>query len=319
MSSPHAVEAAVPGRIRASWRSSCDARIDEYPHIAFGSGQHKTVRYFPDKLPIGIDKEDTSRFVFLYLVNRRIPVDFRQFLIRHHTLFLNLHTWTVRLLVPRRFRKAVALYKAALREELWTPVDPSVSKVLETYFRERKERGGHLGEASDRFIAKEFRRQGMAKIAALYRAWRPEGDVVLWRSSSTSLRDDRMHGCSACEIQNLDAQYLQFTKAIDREAWAKMGAKRKSCQVGPPVSTPSHDVVSPLVAPAAMARRHSLPASGDGAKLPDMVGAVIYVRISTKEQTENLSLPTQLRACEEYCRRHGYEILERFHEEGESA
>jgi DNA invertase Pin-like site-specific DNA recombinase len=50
-----------------------------------------------------------------------------------------------------------------------------------------------------------------------------------------------------------------------------------------------------------------------------MVGAVIYVRVSTKEQTENLSLPTQLRACEEYYRRQGYEILARFHEEGESA
>ncbi len=50
-----------------------------------------------------------------------------------------------------------------------------------------------------------------------------------------------------------------------------------------------------------------------------MVGAVIYVRVSTKEQTENLSLPTQLRACEEYCRRQSYEILERFHEEGENA
>jgi hypothetical protein len=50
-----------------------------------------------------------------------------------------------------------------------------------------------------------------------------------------------------------------------------------------------------------------------------MVGAVIYVRVSTKEQTENLSLPTQLRAREDYCRRQGYEVLERFHEEGESA
>ena len=38
-----------------------------------------------------------------------------------------------------------------------------------------------------------------------------------------------------------------------------------------------------------------------------------------EEQTENLSLPTQLRACEDYCRRQGYEVLERFHEEGESA
>ncbi len=56
-----------------------------------------------------------------------------------------------------------------------------------------------------------------------------------------------------------------------------------------------------------------------GSMLPPMVGAVIYVRVSTKEQTENLSLPTQLRACEEYCRRQGYEVVARFHEEGESA
>jgi hypothetical protein len=224
-------------------------RAEEYPHISFGAGRQKIIRCFPDKLPIGIDKEDTGRLVFLYLVNRRIPLDFRQFLIRHHSLFVNLHTWTVRLLVPRRFRKAVAIYKAAVREELWTPLDPSVSKALETYFRERKERGGHLREPSDPFIAREFRRQGIAKIAALYRAWRREGDVVLWRSSSTSLRDDRIHGCSDCEVQDLNAQYLQLTKAVDREAWAKRGAKRKSRQVGPPVVAPSRDVLSPLVAP----------------------------------------------------------------------
>ena len=40
--------------------------------------------------------------------------------------------------------------------------------------------------------------------------------------------------------------------------------------------------------------------------------------LSTKERTENLSLPTQLRACGEYCRQ-GYEVIERFREEGESA
>ena len=224
-------------------------RDEEYPHISFGTGRAKIIRCFPDKLPIGIDKEDTGRFVVLYLMTRRLPIDFRQFLSRHHALFLNLHTWTIRLLVPRRFRKAVALYKAALREQLWTPLDPSVSTALETYFRERKERGGHLGEPGDRFIAREFRQQGMAKVSALYRAWRREGDVVLWRSSSTSLRDDRMYGCSACEVQELNAQYLQLTKAVDREAWAKRGAKRKSRQVSPPVSALSHDVISPLVAP----------------------------------------------------------------------
>ncbi len=63
----------------------------------------------------------------------------------------------------------------------------------------------------------------------------------------------------------------------------------------------------------------ALPRSDVRAKLGSMVGAIIYIRVSTKEQTENLSLPTQLRACEEYCRREGFEVLARFKEEGESA
>jgi site-specific DNA recombinase len=63
----------------------------------------------------------------------------------------------------------------------------------------------------------------------------------------------------------------------------------------------------------------SLRSARDGPKLPEMIGAVIYVRVSTKEQTENLSLPTQLKACEEYCDRQGFHVLARFREEGESA
>ena len=47
--------------------------------------------------------------------------------------------------------------------------------------------------------------------------------------------------------------------------------------------------------------------------------AVIYCRVSTKEQVENLSLSTQKKACEEYCRREGWEVAQVFVEEGESA
>ena len=59
--------------------------------------------------------------------------------------------------------------------------------------------------------------------------------------------------------------------------------------------------------------------SADGFTLEPMVGAVIYVRVSTKEQTENLSLPTQLKVCDEYCERQAFTVLARFREEGESA
>jgi site-specific DNA recombinase len=62
-----------------------------------------------------------------------------------------------------------------------------------------------------------------------------------------------------------------------------------------------------------------LPVANDGVKLRPMVGAVIYVRVSDPRQVVNLSLGTQLRACDEYCVREGFQVLERFTEEGESA
>ncbi len=223
-------------------------RPEDYPHIAFGSGRQRTIRCFPDKLPIGVEKDSSSQLVFVYLVNRRLPVDFRQFLIRHSSLLRFVRTWTIRLLVPRRFRKAIALYKAAIREELWAPMNPSVTKMLETYFPERQARGGHLGDPDDRYIREEFRKQGMLKIQSLYRAWRRQGDAALWQAHSTTLRDDHSHGCSTIEVELLNRQYLQLTGSMDRDVWAKRGAKRKSRQVGPPVSPSSREPLSPLVA-----------------------------------------------------------------------
>jgi hypothetical protein len=121
--------------------------------------------------------------------------------------------------------------------------------MLETYFPERHARGRHVADPDERYIREEFRKQGMLKIQALYRAWRRQGDGVLWQAQSTTLRDDHSHGCSAIEVELLNRQYLQLTGAMDRDVWAKRGAKRKSLQVGPPVSTPSSDALSPLVCP----------------------------------------------------------------------
>lgn len=47
--------------------------------------------------------------------------------------------------------------------------------------------------------------------------------------------------------------------------------------------------------------------------------AVIYCRVSTKEQLANLSIPVQQRACMDYCAYQGIEVDKVFIEEGESA
>jgi site-specific DNA recombinase len=50
-----------------------------------------------------------------------------------------------------------------------------------------------------------------------------------------------------------------------------------------------------------------------------MQRAVIYCRVSTKEQVENLSLATQEKACREYCARNGLTVVRVFVDKGESA
>lgn len=47
--------------------------------------------------------------------------------------------------------------------------------------------------------------------------------------------------------------------------------------------------------------------------------AVLYCRVSSIEQTKNLSLPTQEKACREYCARQGYDVDAVFIDAGESA
>ena len=49
------------------------------------------------------------------------------------------------------------------------------------------------------------------------------------------------------------------------------------------------------------------------------MNAVIYCRVSTLEQTKNLSLPTQKVACQRYCEQHGYRVVKEFVDAGESA
>jgi hypothetical protein len=82
------------------------------------------VRYFPDKLPIGIGA-DGEPYVLVYLVTRDVPIEFRAFLERHAELWRTLPAWTLRALVPRHLREVIPLYTDAFREQLVTPLRPS--------------------------------------------------------------------------------------------------------------------------------------------------------------------------------------------------
>ena len=190
-------------------------RPDEYPQITFEKGTQKTTRYFPDKLPIGIDKRGgLYRHVFLYLVTRDVPIDFRLFLLRHAELFRAVPEFTVRVLIPRRFRKSAALYRFAFRDEIAMPLDPNTARDLEGHFREHQQTRGHLTEPSSDGLAKSVRRFGAARFRALYRHWLREGDRAIWAARSPVLRDALSRGTGRLECVELSRQYLQLTSLV---------------------------------------------------------------------------------------------------------
>jgi hypothetical protein len=111
--------------------------LRELPHLVFGTGARQTRRLFPDKLPIGIDPIG-DRYVFTYLVTRRVPVDFRAFLTRHVTMLKLLYQWRLRVLVPKRFEKAIPVFRHAAHEKLATPLHPSEADELGWLFQQRR-------------------------------------------------------------------------------------------------------------------------------------------------------------------------------------
>ena len=219
------------------------------------------MRCFPDKLPIGIEKDSTDHLVFLYLVNRRLPVDFRQFLIRHaRPVALRAH-------VDRAAARPTPLQEG--RRALQSRPPRGALDADES--QRHQDAGDVLSRASG--TGRTPRRSGRS----LHPGRVPEaGDVedpgalssvatttataCSGRRTRPRLRDDHSHGCSAIEVELLNRQYLQLTGTMDRDVWAKRGAKRKSRQVGPPFRRPLQTLSHPWL-PMSANRRQMLEAA----------------------------------------------------------
>jgi hypothetical protein len=180
-------------------------RREEFPHVTFGEGASVTVRFFPDKLPIGHDA-DGRRHVFVFLATHPLPIEFRSFLMRHAELFRALGTWTVRLLLPRHLAPSGARYRAAVRDELATPLSAPTLEELRWYFRQRQALVASGAVADARYLRAQ-RAFAAARYRALYRAWERTGDAVLEATRSPILADALARGTGAIETQILPHHY----------------------------------------------------------------------------------------------------------------
>ena len=177
----------------------------DLPSLTFRAADAETVRYFPEKLPIGLDPDGRTH-IFLYLLTQDVPIDFRGFLERHGEVLRALPAWIVRLLVPCHKADAIPIYQAAFREQVGSPLRPAVLEDLRWYFHARRTapRGPH--ERFDQAV----RAFGAPRFQALYRAWLEGGEPVLDATLSSTLADAVARQTGKLECHVLPHRYVHM-------------------------------------------------------------------------------------------------------------
>jgi len=180
----------------------------DLPSLTFRSGDAETVRYFPDKLPIGLNGD--APYTFIYLATQDTPMDFRAFLERHAELLRSLPSWRVRLLVPEHMRAAIPFYESAFGEQLASPLRPALVDDLRWYFETRR---SALTDAHERFdqLARAF---SAPRFQALFRAWLERGNRVLDASMSPTLGEAIARKTGQLEVHVLAHRYLHLARLV---------------------------------------------------------------------------------------------------------
>jgi hypothetical protein len=211
-------------------------RDDEYPRLVFGKRPNVTVRYFPDKLPIGYDG-DHRRHVFMFLARSPSPMDFRVFILRHLELFNALSFWTIRVLFSRPFAGSMEAYRKAAYELLTMPLTPSQTEELIWFLRQPQP------VALDASVADRVRLQAAQRafrsprFAAIRRYWIAEGNRAVFLAASPVARDtlDRRRASVEClEMPHAYEHLLVLAWQVARRESRKQGDEAPGMSGPPP-------------------------------------------------------------------------------------
>ena len=124
------------------WMSSSAEKVDYFsrrgisaddaPHLVIRQGDQRRVRYFPDRLPIGV--HPSGHVVFVYLHADPLRDEFRDFLQRHAPLLERLPAWTIRIVVPAHMEGVVQDLQKAAWGQLASPLKEPILTDLRWYF-----------------------------------------------------------------------------------------------------------------------------------------------------------------------------------------
>ena len=121
----------------------------------------------------------------------------------------------VRLLLLRKLVKARLAYLHAAREQLATPLHPSVVETLEWLFPERKrlaESGAAPADTRYLNTCSAFR---TSRYRALYQQWLDDPRNTLWMAGSPIVADAIDRELGRVECVELSRQYLHLSPLVD--------------------------------------------------------------------------------------------------------
>jgi hypothetical protein len=184
---------------------------EELPSLVFEQSGSRTVRYFPDKLPIGVDER--GRVLFVYLVTDPNPDAVRRFMHRHRPLFSRVPQWTLGLFFPGYLAGAETRIRAAVMESFAAPLTLSTLDEFKWFCGARREAERGVPPIDELRYSRARQRFGAPRFHAAYRAWLNDGGTGFYELMSTGLRDRLECGAARIEAHVLAHRYLNIASA----------------------------------------------------------------------------------------------------------
>ena len=178
----------------------------DLPHVAVGEGEARTLRYFPDRLPIGIHL--AGRGVVVYVVTDPWLDDFRVFLERHAALLRALPAWTLRIVVPPQFPGIAQRSKQVVWNQLLTPLRSEPLNELRWYFGQvRSHPTPSRSDDLRRAVLSRPRCLLGALIQGAVQGLRQDGEAALAAADSRAISDAVHAGAGRVEALELGHRY----------------------------------------------------------------------------------------------------------------
>jgi hypothetical protein len=190
-------------------------RIDpkDLPHAVVGEGEARKVRYFPDRMPIGIHL--AGRGVVVYVVTDPWLDEFRVFLERHAALLRALPAWTLRIVVPPQWPDAARHSRLVVWNQLLTPLQDEELDELRWYFElVRTHPTVSRGDDLDERFHKARAAVSGPRFKALYRAWKQDSEAALVSARSQALIDAVQAGAGRVETLELGHRYGHLSPLV---------------------------------------------------------------------------------------------------------